>query len=149
MTCHMAREAMLTADQTDLDGQTDSPLGRHLRTCARCRAAAERLLRSHQELAAYLATPTHRGSVDVARRALQAAAHRPRVAGRLRRALPLAAAAVIAGVLVSRRRPSSDQLTTPVSRFTSAAFSVTAPPGRNLVVLEQSDNPDIVVVWFY
>ncbi|MGH7676328.1 MAG: hypothetical protein ACREMV_13740, partial [Gemmatimonadales bacterium] len=44
MNCTTAMDFMLEADARDLAGGTESELGQHLRTCAPCRSAAERIL---------------------------------------------------------------------------------------------------------
>ncbi len=44
MTCETALERILDADPEELSGETSSPLGEHLRTCARCRTLADEVL---------------------------------------------------------------------------------------------------------
>jgi hypothetical protein len=53
MTCADALETLLDADPSVLRGEEGehTPLGRHLRTCARCRSAAEIILREEALLA--------------------------------------------------------------------------------------------------
>jgi hypothetical protein len=65
----------------------------------------------------------------------------------LARAIPLAAAAGLAGLLLVRRGP---QVVPGATRVPAAIHdvSVTAPPGRSLAVLH-TDNPNIVVIWFF
>jgi hypothetical protein len=69
---------------------------------------------------------------------------RVRLLGRL---VPLAAAAGLAGVLLVRRGP---QVVPGAARPPDVIHdvSVTAPPGRSLAVLH-TDDPNIVVIWFF
>jgi hypothetical protein len=64
MRCADARERMLEADRNDLAGATDSDLSRHLRGCAGCRAAADRILEVERELGRALAAAAPRGAAD-------------------------------------------------------------------------------------
>jgi len=60
--------------------------------------------------------------------------------------VPLAAAAGLAGLILTRRHPI--ELVPPASPTPSPRIAVTAPPGRSVAVL-QTDNPDVVVIWFF
>lgn len=151
MTCEAARELLLTADPGELEGRTGGPLLDHLRRCSACRAAAERMLAAQRELRQVLeAIPSSRPAAEAARGAIRSAEQRQTVARRVRFGVPLAAAAVLAGVLVLRRTPAPP-LTPPVRDATAvrARFSVTAPPGRNILVLQQPDTSHVIVVWFF
>src|SRR5437879_13833596 len=64
MTCADARERMLEADRNDLTGATDSDLSLHLRSCAGCRVAADRILEGERELGRALAAAAPRRAAD-------------------------------------------------------------------------------------
>jgi len=146
MNCAAAHELMLTAEAMELEGRTDSDLARHVRMCTRCGAAAGRLLEAQRDLGRALDTVRPRLAPSEAVRIAGRVARRRR---RLWRTVPLAAAAVLLGVLVARRpgvtpRPAP----APGPARPPHGVSVTAPPGRSVVVL-QTDNPNVVVIWFF
>lgn len=144
MTCNDWLDALLEAEPEELRGEGDSALSRHLGSCPECRAKAELLVRAMGEL-----------DQDLAAEAGRAPLPGRRGPGRLRRAalvaLPLAAAAVVALVLLSPFGPGrntpllSPSLAAPVA---DAVPVVTPPAGRDAAVI-QTDNPDIVIVWLY
>jgi predicted anti-sigma-YlaC factor YlaD len=151
MNCESARELLLTADPAELEGRTGSPLADHLRSCPACRAAAERLLTAQRALRDVLGAGQAAGAATAAVRvAVQSAERRRRAARRVLLGLPLAAAAVLAGVLVLRRTPEPP-LSPPVrdAGGVPARFAVSAPPGRNVMVLQQPDTSHVIVVWFF
>lgn len=151
MTCESTRELLLTADPAELEGSSGSPLADHLRTCPACRAAAERLLTAHQALRDALgAGRASAAATEAVQIAIQSAERRRRAARRIRLGLPLAAAAVLVGLLVLRRTP--EPLLSPPVRDAGgvpARFAVSAPPGRNVMVLQQPDTSHVIVVWFF
>lgn len=150
MNCGAARQLLLIADPAELEGRTESPLAEHLRTCPACRAAAERLLAAQRGLREVLeAGAASRGGAEAARQALGSAERRRSAARPLRVAVPLAAAAVFAGLWLSRRAPEP-ALAPPVREAAlPARFSVTAPAGRSVVVLQPPDTSNVIVVWFF
>jgi hypothetical protein len=151
MNCESARELLLTVDPAELEGRTGSPLADHLRTCADCRVAAERLLTAQWALRDVLGSgQSAEAAAEAARVAVQSAEQRRWAARRLRLALPLAAAAVLVGLLVLRRTPAPP-LGPPVrdAGGVPARFAVSAPPGRNVMVLQQPDTSHVIVVWFF
>jgi len=146
MTCEEARERLLEADLAELDANGTGPLSAHLRTCAACRTAAERIVDVHRGL---------REARAVARpAAAQAAVQQALVEGRRGRrprhrtrlvAAPLLAAAAIGAVLLVRG-----------DRLPSPTVPIVAPPpvppplvesasGRVAVITTR--RPDITVVW--
>lgn len=181
MTCETALERILEADPEELSGETSSPLGEHLWTCARCRALADEVLEGQAALAAVLEAMRPRtdveelpgmipdsagGEVELARSA------RPR--SRRRWAwgmLPVAAAAVVAGLLLSDGgRDGSPAVVTPAESAPPGAFGrqsvASVGPGRRAVpspaisrpprvgvsrphgvTIIQTSNPKISVVW--
>lgn len=151
MNCEAAREVLLTADPAELEGATGSPLAGHLRACPGCRAAALQLLTAHRVLRDVLGAGQSANAPDEAVPAAIRSAERRRAAARRGRwGLPLAAAAVLAGVLVLRRTPELP-LSPPVREAggVPARFAVSAPPGRSVMVLQQPDTSHVIVVWFF
>jgi len=146
MNCQTARTLLLTAEVAELEGGGDGELSQHLRSCPDCRALAAEVLQAMGELRRDLETPQEAGIQPVRRAVLEAQRRRTR-ARLLARAIPLAAAAGLAGLLLVRRGPQ----VVPGATRTPAPIqdvSVTAPPGRSLAVLH-TDNPNIVVIWFF
>jgi hypothetical protein len=67
--------------------------------------------------------------------------------------VPLAAAAGVGALLLVVTRPAGppplvEDRPADLSRRGTGGVSVRAPAGRNVAVF-QTDNPDIVVIWFY
>ncbi len=145
MTCVEARGQILEADRNDLAGATDSELSLHLRACAGCRASADRILEAEGELERALTAAEPRRAADDAVRT----ATRPGVRRRwIWRSAPLAAAAVLAVVLIARRGEVEQTLPPPTAPPIRSGLAVEGPPGRSVAVF-QTDNPDIVVIWFF
>jgi len=139
LTCSTARELMLEADPLDLLGATQTELSLHVDGCTRCRTAAQRML----EVALGAATP--RRSVNDAVRVARRRAWRR---SWLWRASPLAAAAVLAIVWLGRRAPLQQPASPPIRPAGGSGVAVAAPPGKSVAVF-RTDNPDIVVIWFF
>ena len=145
MTCMEARAALLAADLGELRGTADTPLALHLRGCAVCRAAAERIIWVEGAMGRRLDALAPRRDVG---RPSAMPSRRPRP---WRWAVPLAAAAGIVALLVVTRPPKPPPIEegpADVAMQESSGVSVRAPAGRNVAVF-QTDNPDIVVIWFY
>ena len=148
MTCVEARERMLDAERMDLSGATESELSLHLRGCAQCRRAANRILEAERELWGALTTATPRRGPDEAVGLVRRRARRRRW---MWRAAPLAAAAVLAVALIARREQVQQSLppaSAPSIRSGRSGLAVEGPPGRSVAVF-QTDNPNIVVIWFF
>jgi len=145
VTCAEAIERMLEADPTDLSGAADSELSLHLRGCARCRRAANRILEAERELWGALAAATPGRGADEAVGLVRRRARRRRW---MWRAAPLAAAAVLAVALIARREPVQRSLPPASAPPIRSGLAVEGPPGRSVAVF-QADNPDIVVIWFF
>jgi anti-sigma factor RsiW len=145
MNCRTARTLLLTAEPADLAGRGDTDLSQHLRSCAHCRALATEILEAMGELDHALEVEA--AGVQPVRQAIRHAQHRRTRARLLRRLVPLAAAAGLAGLLLVRRGPPA----VPIPLRAPAAIhdvSATAPPGHSLAVLH-TDDPNIVVIWFF
>ncbi len=154
MNCTEARDRLLEADLAELNGEVGTDLSRHLRDCAGCRALAERLAAQERSLAAALDAVRPRMGVEEAlARAEAESASRGRVLTfPLRKAwglLPLAAAAAVAGVLVTSNGGQLPGEPIDVAALREASVpTVEEATGRNVAVFE-TENPDIVVVWIF
>ncbi len=151
MNCREAYELILEADPADLRAEADAPLARHLRTCDRCAARAALILAAQARLAGALSARRPRMPTEPA---VPAAAPRARhLRGRRRlawRAAPALLAATLAGILIARsgdRPPAREQRVDPSVEPAPPTVAQT-PSGRNVVVYE-TDNPNIVIVWLY
>jgi hypothetical protein len=148
MDCDRARSLLLEAEIPELLGESDSELARHLRTCAGCRKAADGIREAELGLAAWLSRAAPRTDDSLALTRAAAAARRRSVGRRYAAAGGMAAAAALAGLLLlSRRSGGPGEVVAPPFASAAPAFSVTAPPGREMVVLHTA-NPKIVVVWY-
>jgi len=145
VTCAEARERMLEAERTELSGATESELSLHLRGCARCRRAATQILEAERELWGALAAATPGRGADEAVGLVRRRAQRRRWAWRV---APLAAAAVLAVALIARREQVQQTPPPASAPPIRSGLAVEGPPGRSVAVF-QTDNPDIVVIWFF
>jgi predicted anti-sigma-YlaC factor YlaD len=154
MNCTEARDRLLEADLAEIQGEADTDLSLHLLGCAACRAVAERLSAEERSLAAALDAVRPRLGVEEAltRAEAESASRRGVLTLPLRKAwslVPLAAAAAVAGILVTG---NGGQL--PGEPIDVAAVSETPVPtvvestGQSVAVFE-TENPDIVVVWTF
>ena len=159
MNCETARDHLLEADLTELVGEGDGELARHLRACPECRERARRILDQTATLAAALehVVPPAPSRALVASRA--SALERPAMEGdggrwrAMRRwavAVPLALAASLALMLLSRPHglPSPTPQSSGPIPAASTPFDVQVPRGRAVTVF-QTDNPNIVVIWSF
>jgi len=64
------------------------------------------------------------------------------------RVAPLAAAAVLAVALIARREQVQQTPPPASAPPIRSGLAVEGPPGRSVAVF-QTDNPDIVVIWFF
>jgi len=145
MNCRTARSLLLTAEVADLEGSGASELSQHLLICASCRELAAELLQAMGDLRRELEVED--AGIQPGRRAVHDAQSRRARARLLGRVVPLAAAAALAGLVLVRRGPQ----VAPDAAPAPAAIhdvSVTAPLGRSLAVLH-TDDPNIVVIWFF
>ena len=145
MNCRTAHTLILTAEVADLEGRGDSDLSHHLRSCAHCRGLAAEILQAMGELDHALKVEDE--GVQPVRQAILHAQRRRARTRRLARMVPLAAAAGLAGLLLVRRGPQVVPGAAPALEALHDV-SVTAPPGHSLAVLH-TDDPNIVVIWFF
>ena len=151
MNCSQAMELLLEADVAELEGRRDSGLSGHIRRCADCATVARRILAEQQELQRLLRAEHPRTSMDVA---LARAGTRAIAAKRRRRiwraVVPLAAAAGLTGILLTNSDGNGAFESAWVApERAGVGLDIETPPGKNVVIFEVEDRPDIVVVWFY
>jgi anti-sigma factor RsiW len=146
--CERARALLLEADIEELRGEGDSPLATHLRGCEACQATARSILMGQVEL--------DRALAELARPAPEARVLPLRRGTAWRWAAwpaPLAAAAAVALLLITRGAPAPEKH--PVATAEAIAKALFPRPpmaraegGRSVAVLKTSD-PGITVVWIY
>ncbi|MEJ2237033.1 MAG: hypothetical protein P8X82_01940 [Gemmatimonadales bacterium] len=152
MNCSETPELMLEAELAELEGNGDSELARHVRTCPECGAAAGRVLEEQRWLGEYLSEARSNTPVEQALRLAQVKA---RSRWRRRRiwqaAIPLAAAAGMASVIVTHggRNSALEQVWEGNSPQVERGLDLVTSPGKDVAVFEMEDRPDIVVVWFF
>lgn len=153
MKCDAVRELMLVCDPEDLHVDGTSELSTHLRDCAACGRVASRILMGQQALDEALASLGPRPAGQPASVGMPASSLR-RVTRRWR-ALPLAAAAGLAALLIGRTLLDRPVFDAPVPGPGARAavgpadrLIVLAPEEGQMVVFETSD-PSVTVVWFY
>jgi len=146
MNCAAARQAMLEADLAELVAGTGSELAVHVAGCQGCRAAAARILEAERGLAAWLDSRQPRGDTPTAVARAAAAARRRAAVRRLAGIASLLAAAAVGALLLLPRGAMIPAARTSAA-LTAPQFSVTAPPGRSVVVMHTPD-PKIIVVWY-
>ncbi len=146
--CAQARRLLLEADLAELTPDAGTDLGQHLATCEGCRSAAEGIRAAEGALGEWLRARTPRGDAAGALARARTAAHRRSRLRRLGATASMLAVAALAGILLvpTRRLPGpAPRVLEAPSR--SGTFSVTAPAGRDVIVLHTAD-PRIVVVWY-
>ena len=147
--CTRSHHVLFEAELAELVGRADTELATHLAKCARCRAAAERIVASMGLLDRALSVPGAGPDVDVilARARLEAvpAARRKRRFPRSWVALA-AAAAVVTIALWGQREPTLRGV--PLASPSGPPPVVDALASDNVAVFE-TDNPDITVLWFF
>jgi len=148
--CDAALARMMEAEPAELSGDADTELAAHMNECSRCGAVAARLLEGQAELDRALGEVRPRTSAEEALKRARSRAGRSRGAT-WRVAVPLAAAAILAGILFLRSTPFQQLPEPTTSEFTRdwerRAF-VEARSSRNVLVFETGDR-SAKVVWFY
>jgi len=136
MTCDVFREQILEADLAELRGKTLTPLTRHLADCDACRTLARKIVDAEAALGIAL---------DSMNNGIVSKSHPPR--RRLWRLVPLAVAASLVAILMrgGPRPPQGPALTTVHADLAVPLIETTS--NQNIAVFN-TDDPDIVVVWF-
>jgi len=142
MHCSDCRHLLLEADPGELRRIGSSELVAHLRACETCRRAAHHVLDGEQLLRTALLDLQPNGSAAVA---AQAAIRTSRRRRHRLVAVPLAAAAGLAALLLLRPEPFTPG--TP-QQFAGPPPIVEARSGQDVIVY-QTANPDVVVVWLF
>lgn len=147
MNCQHAMIQMLEAAPVDLRGEGDADLARHLSECPRCRTVAERMLREHDLLAEALSVVRPHAPVDqaLARARLEVARRRHRRIWL--GAIPAAAAASLAALLLAW--PSNDHFpgASSVAANDTTPIPLVESSNADAVTVMHTDNPNIVVIW--
>lgn len=154
MNCEIARELMLEADLSDLSGSGQTELAGHLRDCPACRARAERIFADSRTLAATVEAMGPAVEMAEARKRAAAAGGAIRFRQRVwRRASLVTSFALAAGIgallfLGDGNGRSVQPSTEPVASVAAPALDVEAPAGASVAVF-RTDNPNIVVIWYF
>lgn len=149
--CDRAFELLLEADPAELAPSGEGELSEHLRECGRCREVAERLLEGQAALGRALDRMGARsGAHGALVRAGRMASRRSRRAKAWGWSVPLAAAAVLAGLLIARGPGFEESMRSTVEPSPVVRMEplVEAPVGQNVMVFETSDR-SAKVIWFY
>jgi len=148
--------ALRPADPGEADGLRDISqvlaLRDHVRTCASCREAAERIVAAHKELRVGLEALGPALPLEEAVRAAIRESDRRR--SRVRRASWVVAAAALAGVLALRVLDVGTGIgTDAIEMAAGQAGSLVMPEVEALldesVLVLETDNENVVVFWFY
>lgn len=160
MNCERATALLLEADLAELEGHGDTALAAHLERCPSCRERARRIVAAERGLDRALDGLGHQGRAPDATAAATGGepTSGPRVASvpirRGRRAvrwawIPLALAAGLGTlILVSDEEPLPTRPTSAALDRSTDRLRVDVPAGRNAVLYE-TENPNVIVVWFY
>lgn len=144
MNCPECRDRLLEADAATLRGEGDAAVAEHLRACASCEAIAGMLLDEEARLREALAGLTPVPPIEAAAKAAVRESLRRGRRRRLAALVPLAAAAGLVTVLLTGK----GDLPPDLARPPSAPPPLVETSNQNVVVY-QTDNPDIVVIWLY
>jgi anti-sigma factor RsiW len=152
VNCSEALDLLLEADLLELEGKGESELASHVRDCIECGAAAGQIREAQRRLGEAVSEARSKTPVEQALRLSQFNARR-----RLRRrriwqaAIPLAAAAGMAGIIVAHggRNGALDHVWESNRPQVDRGLDLVTSPGKDVAVFEMEDRPDIVVVWFF
>ncbi len=148
--CRAALERLREADPAELAGVGEGALAAHVRECPRCAAVAAQLLTGQDELSRALEASRPARSVEEALRAMRVRQRQSVWSRRSWRwAVPLAAAAALAGALVLRT-VGTDEMPGQVVARPAAAIEplVEMATAQNVMVFETRDR-SAKVIWFY
>ncbi|MDH3290130.1 MAG: hypothetical protein OEO20_11845 [Gemmatimonadota bacterium] len=146
MKCTDAYQQLLTAAPAELTGRGSTELSQHIRSCSRCGAAAVAILTHTDALrqAMNASVPSHPPA--------RAPERAPKLQRRRRRWLVAAPALAAAGLatllLTSDTANVGPEIDPPVRAARVASPLVEQPAGVDVAVFN-TNNPDIVVVWFF
>jgi anti-sigma factor RsiW len=149
INCDTAYPRLLEADPTELAGHGDTELAVHVRDCARCQAVGATLLAGQEQLATALTELRPATDVDQALSAMRSRRSTPRSWSWLGQWGPVAAAAVVSGIMILQSVTGSRMIESEI---------VLAPPtiepfvevstDQKVMVFETQDE-SAKVLWFY
>jgi anti-sigma factor RsiW len=150
VNCELAFERMLEAGPEELGGRLDSELAAHITQCNRCGAVAAEILAGQEALAQGIRRIQSEGKVEELLAGVRRAAATARRRLVTRVALPLAAAAALAMLIIGDRStvPPSESAVQIAQTTPRPEQSVRLEPNTNAILFKTS-NPKITVVWFY
>ena len=152
--CTRSLDYLLEAELDELDGASDTEVGRHIRDCERCRAVAQKVLDSTTRLDAALATVPDGFDLDAVLGRAGSPESGPRAATispirrRWQQIASVALAASIVGLLVLGDRDEPLPGASFAPRLSTQLPIVEPSTGQNVAVIT-TDNPDITVLWFF
>lgn len=138
MTCQAIRDQLLEADLDDLRDGQDTSLARHLRMCDECALIARTIVDTEMAMGTSLDSLARGRSIKVL------PVSKTRWLWRV--AVPIAVAAGLVAVLV--RGGSMPMTTTQATSMVDHVPIVESSGSKNFTVFNTND-PDIVVVWFF
>ncbi len=144
MNCTECRDRLLEAAPAVLRGEDVSDVAPHLDRCASCRAMTQLLLDQQARLADALNALAPAGAADVAALAAARKSRSQRQRRRWVMLAPIAAAAGLAALLVA----GGDDVPPRPGSTTPPSPPIIEATDQNVVVY-QTNNPDIVVIWLY
>ena len=144
MNCTECRDRLLEAAPAVLRGTDGPDVAAHLNTCASCRAIAHTLLEQETRLREALDALAPAGVVDTAATAAARVSRSRRRRRRWAALVPVAAAAGLAALLLG----GGDDLAPRPDAFRPAPPPLVETSAPHVVVY-QTSNPDIVVIWLY
>ena len=161
--CKRPLEPMLTAELAELEGIAVTDLGRHVRVCPHCSAAARKILAANAVLDASLAEgrAIYSGSLLARARSTEQAPGMGRfrwsggwlaigpTLGWAAGAIGVLAFATVLLVVAPRHEPLPDAESPP--GLTAAELTTQPPlihaPGYDVAVIP-TENPDVTIIWF-
>jgi anti-sigma factor RsiW len=144
VTCTEIRDQLLEAAPSELRGEGESAVAQHLRSCPRCRQLAERIVAEERRLQGALVALEPRQPVDDAVRTAVRQARQRR-----RRRWVVASGLAAAAVAVFALWQSGRSALPPAPPPTAMAQPFVQTSADQNVIVYQTANPDIVVVWLY
>ena len=160
MNCERATALLLEADLGELEGRGDTDLVAHLERCTDCGERARRIVAAERALDRALdglgrqslarhGTAAARGGELPSDRHLAGAPSRRGWGGVRWAWIPLALAAGIAALILIPDEEAPPVRSTPAALDVAPdRLRVDVPAGRNAVLYE-TENPNVIVVWFY
>jgi anti-sigma factor RsiW len=144
VNCTQCQDRLLEADAATLRGEGDPAVAEHIRVCASCAAIARMLLDEEVLLREALAGLTPVAPIEPAATAAVRESLRRARRRRWAALIPLAAAASLVAVLLT----GTGDLPPGSARPLATPPPLVEASDQNVVVY-QTENPDVVVIWLY